>query len=203
VTPVGEASFPRQVLSVVFRTAPLFQPAPGEPGTFAGRIRASRRTRAAEEATPEHQPGASGSAGQIETICLRAWTDIRGLAEAYRAGQPVLMDVSQLSPEDAKRSVDFAAGLIFGMSGSIKRVSSRLFLLAPPDRVREFADPESSRAWREERGYAGEGQAHYYGDGADDDDDFAVLWPLSRDASATGHGGPGNQADPPASGSVR
>jgi cell division inhibitor SepF len=34
---------------------------------------------------------------------------------------------------DAKRLVDFAAGLIFGLRGSIERVTSKVFLLSPHD----------------------------------------------------------------------
>lgn len=43
------------------------------------------------------------------------------------------MNLTAMEPADAKRVVDFAAGLIFGLRGSIDRVSNRVFLLTPAD----------------------------------------------------------------------
>jgi len=40
---------------------------------------------------------------------------------------------TELSDADAKRLVDFAAGLIFGLRGSIERVTNKVFLLSPRD----------------------------------------------------------------------
>ncbi|MGW3466424.1 cell division protein SepF, partial [Streptomyces olivaceoviridis] len=51
----------------------------------------------------------------------------------FRDGVPVIMNLTNMEPGDAKRVVDFAAGLIFGLRGSIDRVSNRVFLLTPAD----------------------------------------------------------------------
>jgi cell division inhibitor SepF len=53
--------------------------------------------------------------------------------ELFRDGVPVIMNLTNMEPGDAKRVVDFAAGLIFGLRGSIDRVSNRVFLLTPAD----------------------------------------------------------------------
>ena len=37
------------------------------------------------------------------------------------------------SDADAKRLVDFAAGLVFATRGSIERVTNKVFLLSPPN----------------------------------------------------------------------
>jgi cell division inhibitor SepF len=41
------------------------------------------------------------------------------------------MNLSDMGDADAKRLVDFAAGLVFGLHGSIERVTSKVFLLSP------------------------------------------------------------------------
>jgi len=43
----------------------------------------------------------------------------------------VIMNVSEMEDADAKRLVDFAAGLTFGLRGTIERVTSKVFLLSP------------------------------------------------------------------------
>ena len=50
---------------------------------------------------------------------------------AKRDGTPVIMNLSDMDDADAKRLVDFAAGLVFGLHGSIERVTSKVFLLSP------------------------------------------------------------------------
>ena len=60
-----------------------------------------------------------------------AYAEIKGVAESYRAGDVVSMDLGSLSPDDAKRMIDFASGLTFGLQGSIERVGGKVFLLTP------------------------------------------------------------------------
>ena len=46
---------------------------------------------------------------------------------------------------DAKRVVDFAAGLTFGLRGSIERVATRVFLLTPVDTQIVNGEPAGRR----------------------------------------------------------
>jgi cell division inhibitor SepF len=55
------------------------------------------------------------------------------IGEHVRVGTPVIMDLTDMSNDDAKRLVDFASGLVFGTRGSIERIAKRVFLLAPPE----------------------------------------------------------------------
>ena len=50
------------------------------------------------------------------------------------------MNLTAMEAGDAKRVVDFAAGLIFGLRGSIERVATRVFLLTPADYMVMNAD---------------------------------------------------------------
>jgi cell division inhibitor SepF len=43
------------------------------------------------------------------------------------------MNLTEMDEPDAKRLVDFAAGLAFGLRGGMERVTNRVFLLSPPN----------------------------------------------------------------------
>ncbi|GHF00079.1 cell division protein SepF 1 [Streptomyces longispororuber] len=68
---------------------------------------------------------------RIGTVTPDSFRDARGIGELFRDGVPVIVNLTSMDPADAKRVVDFAAGLIFGLRGSIDRVAHRVFLLTP------------------------------------------------------------------------
>jgi cell division inhibitor SepF len=70
---------------------------------------------------------------RIMTVHPRTYNEARIVGEYFREGVPVIMNLSDMEDVDAKRLVDFAAGLIFGLRGSIERVTSKVFLLSPHD----------------------------------------------------------------------
>ena len=69
--------------------------------------------------------------GRIESIHPRSYNDARRIGEEYREGIPVIMNLGDLDDSDAKRIIDFAAGLVFGCRGSIERVTNKVFLISP------------------------------------------------------------------------
>lgn len=68
---------------------------------------------------------------RIITVHPRTYNEARTIGEHVRDGVPVIMNLSEMEDSDAKRLVDFAAGLIFGLHGTIERVTSKVFLLSP------------------------------------------------------------------------
>ena len=68
---------------------------------------------------------------RITTIHPRTYNEAKTIGEAFRDGIPVIMNLSDMDDADAKRLVDFAAGLVFGLHGAIERVTSKVFLLSP------------------------------------------------------------------------
>jgi cell division inhibitor SepF len=68
---------------------------------------------------------------RIVTVHPRTFNDARTIGEHFRDGVPVIMNLTQMENADAKRLVDFAAGLILGLRGNIERVTSKVFLLSP------------------------------------------------------------------------
>ncbi len=70
---------------------------------------------------------------RITTLHPRNYNEARTIGEHFRDGIPVIMNLSEMDDNDAKRLVDFSAGLVFATRGSIERVTSKVFLLSPPN----------------------------------------------------------------------
>ena len=68
---------------------------------------------------------------RITTIHPHTYNDARRIGEEFREGVPVIMNLTEMDDTDAKRIVDFAAGLVFGLHGTIERVTNKVFLLSP------------------------------------------------------------------------
>jgi len=79
-------------------------------------------------AVPDRR-GFAPDLSRIETVHPRSYNDARRIGEDYRDG--VLMNLTDMDDVDAKRIVDFAAGLVFGCHGTIERVTNKVFLLSP------------------------------------------------------------------------
>ena len=122
VTPVaGRSAEPPKVTALESRR-PTAQSAP-----------AAARTATAAAVAVEEKPVEVERAdlSRIVTVHPRSFNDARTIGEHFRDGVPVIMNLSQMENADAKRLVDFAAGLILGLRGNIERVTSKVFLLSP------------------------------------------------------------------------
>ncbi|MBD8012933.1 cell division protein SepF [Microbacterium sp. NPDC077391] len=80
--------------------------------------------------TAVRQP-AAGSVNEILTVHPKQYRDAQIIAENFREGVPVIINLSQMSDADARRLIDFASGLSLGLYGRIERVTSKVFLLSP------------------------------------------------------------------------
>jgi len=68
---------------------------------------------------------------EILTVHPRHYKDAQTIAESFREGVPVIINLSQMSESEARRLIDFASGLSMGLYGKIERVTSKVFLLSP------------------------------------------------------------------------
>jgi cell division inhibitor SepF len=74
---------------------------------------------------------AAGAVNEILTVHPKQYRDAQLIAESFREGVPVIINLSQMSDADARRLIDFASGLSLGLYGRIERVTSKVFLLSP------------------------------------------------------------------------
>jgi cell division inhibitor SepF len=68
---------------------------------------------------------------QITSLHPRTYNEARTIGEHFRQSTPVIMNLTEMDDADAKRLVDFAAGLTFGLHGRLERVTAKVFLLSP------------------------------------------------------------------------
>jgi cell division inhibitor SepF len=85
-----------------------------------------RRTRPVEHARAEEPPSY-----RITTFVPSKYNDAKEIGEHFRQSTPVIMNLTEMDDDSAKRLVDFAAGLTFGLRGSIEKVTNKVFLLSP------------------------------------------------------------------------
>ncbi len=108
-------------------------------------LRRFQRTQAAPEALPvpirepaesivrtipQSRPGAGSSIHRAEP---KRFNEARELGERYKEGIPVIMNLQETDDAIARRLVDFASGLVFGLDGKIELVANRVYLLTPRD----------------------------------------------------------------------
>jgi len=67
----------------------------------------------------------------ITTLHPTTFSEARAIGEQFRDGVPVILNLTDMAEADAKRLVDFAAGVVFGLRGTMERVTNRVFLLSP------------------------------------------------------------------------
>ena len=85
----------------------------------------------ASEHRVEPTPPQQVELARITTLHPRTYNEARTIGEHFREGTPVIMNLTEMVDSDARRLVDFAAGLIFGLRGSIDKVTNKVFLLTP------------------------------------------------------------------------
>jgi len=126
---------PREVRSV--RTVEPQRSEPRNVETRVSRASASRidDTDALERVSPSRRPTPMPSAVdglyRITALHPRSYNDARRIGEEFREATPVIINLSEMDDADAKRIIDFAAGLVFGLQGTIERVTNKVFLLSP------------------------------------------------------------------------
>jgi cell division inhibitor SepF len=82
-------------------------------------------------ATPARTAPPLADVYRITTLHPITYNDARRIGEEFRSGTPVIMNLSDMDEADARRIVDFSAGLAFGLHGSIEKVTKGVFLLSP------------------------------------------------------------------------
>jgi cell division inhibitor SepF len=113
------------------RTSPRRSWAPETPvrGTLAvDPVPQNRAVAAPVDTTPTHE---GHPMSRITTLHPRTYNEARTIGEHYRDGIPVIMNLTAMDDADAKRLVDFAAGLAFALRGSIDKVTTKVFLISP------------------------------------------------------------------------
>jgi cell division inhibitor SepF len=73
----------------------------------------------------------SPTTAQVHLVLPRSFNDAQQIADKFKQGVPVIVNLQNADQELSKRLVDFASGLTYALSGSMQRVADRVFLLTP------------------------------------------------------------------------
>ena len=65
------------------------------------------------------------------TVRPRRFDQAQEVADKYKEGQPVIMNLEGADREVARRLIDFASGLCYGLDGSMEKVANGVYLLKP------------------------------------------------------------------------
>jgi cell division inhibitor SepF len=82
----------------------------------------------------------SGELNEILTVHPKKYADVQVIAEGFRGGVPIIINLSQMTEPDARRLIDFSSGLAQGLLGKIERVTPKVFLLSPQNVLVSGAD---------------------------------------------------------------
>jgi cell division inhibitor SepF len=123
--PVAHVAHPQATQApAAERTVAHVAPAPRESNSGRAPVTPLRRTTTHKEAAPIEM-------NEILTVHPKQYKDAQIIAESFREGIPVIINLSQMTDADARRLIDFAGGLSQGLYGKIERVTSKVFLLSP------------------------------------------------------------------------
>ena len=83
-------------------------------------------------------PASSGS--DPYTVKPKRFTSAQEIADKFKEGQPVIMNLEATDRDTERRLIDFASGLCYGLDGSMEKVATGVFLLKPPPRNSSYDD---------------------------------------------------------------
>lgn len=80
------------------------------------------------------RPAAGAASGDPHTVRPRRFDAAQEVADKFKEGQPVIMNLEAADREVSRRLIDFASGLCYGLNGTMEKVASGVYLLKPPAR---------------------------------------------------------------------
>jgi cell division inhibitor SepF len=92
-------------------------------------LRSRGQTRQVRQLEPVRGPATS----RVHLILPRSFNDAQQLADRFKDGVPVILNLQSADSELSKRLIDFASGLTYALDGGMQRIADKVFLLTPRD----------------------------------------------------------------------
>jgi cell division inhibitor SepF len=93
--------------------------------------RRAERERERSPSQPRRLEAAPNPNVRVHLILPRSFNDAQQIAEKFKEGIPVILNLQATDQELSKRLIDFASGLTYALSGGMQRVADKVFLLTP------------------------------------------------------------------------
>ncbi len=68
---------------------------------------------------------------KMQIVEPRSFAEAQSIADRFKQGMPVIMNLTMAEPDLARRLIDFASGLTYGLNGGLQKVSEKVFMLTP------------------------------------------------------------------------
>jgi cell division inhibitor SepF len=92
------------------------------------------RARASSPPPPRRSNGNGGTGGdnvQVHLVIPKSFNDAQQIADKFKNGVPVVLNLQSSETELSKRLIDFASGLTYALDGGMQRVADKVFMLTP------------------------------------------------------------------------
>ena len=73
----------------------------------------------------------AGAAVKVHLVLPRSFNDAQQIADRFKEGVPVILNLQGSDQELSKRLIDFGSGLTYALDGGMQRVADKVFLLTP------------------------------------------------------------------------
>ena len=74
---------------------------------------------------------APGANVQVHLVVPRSFNDAQQIADRFKNGVPVIVNLQTSDPDLSKRMIDFSSGMTYALDGAIQRIAEKVFLLTP------------------------------------------------------------------------
>jgi cell division inhibitor SepF len=92
------------------------------------------RQTAVLRSVPQAPPRAGNGRGgdlRVHLVLPKSFNDAQQVADKFKDGVPVILNLQGVDNDLAKRLVDFASGLTYAMDGGMQRIADKVFMLTP------------------------------------------------------------------------
>lgn len=96
-------------------------------------------------------PTSAPAATKPHVVIPESFNDAQQVGDWFRKRQPVILNLQALDRDLARRLLDFASGVAYGLAGRVEKVASQVYLLTPAD----VEVPADERDRLRDRGYQG------------------------------------------------
>jgi cell division inhibitor SepF len=77
------------------------------------------------------RPLPAGAQAKPQVVSPVSFDDAQELADRFKANNPVIMNLQNADRDLARRLIDFASGLCYGLGGKIEKAANQVYLLTP------------------------------------------------------------------------
>ncbi|MES1246821.1 MAG: cell division protein SepF [Actinomycetota bacterium] len=109
-------------------------PEPATARTSVLRPQQQRQAAQRELAEPRRLRGVESLASpnvKVHLILPRSFNDAQQIADRFKDGVPVILNLQGSDQDLSKRLIDFASGLTYALDGGMQRIADKVFLLTP------------------------------------------------------------------------